>query len=498
MAAARALVGGRSMTPRFVIESARLAGPPLLRCQSDQRLIELVRAGNDRAFEAIVDRYRRPLLRYCARMLTPERAEDVLQQTFLNAYGAIHRNEAAIDLRPWLYRIARNACLNALRETGWSHEPIDRVRGGAESAHETVERRHELDAIVTAVRMLPERQREAVVLRELEGRSYDHIADQLDATDGAVRQLLNRARTTLRAGATAVTPVALLARVPWVGGQPALAQISEGVVSQEGVRSGTARAAGIVAASLALIAGLTQEPGPLRSATGSLGRALSDPASLPSWSARAPLPPLSQGAPAPTAAGITLMASFRVPTVVDSLEARASGAPGNGLVVDPSTLGSKITLVAPRVVARPTLFLGHPERAERPRRGGRHGQSHAGRSAQRDDGKARARVPGAQADAHRSDPPRRFVGHGQPQARHRGKPDREAPAARAASARSTAAVASTPPARHHGAARAAAAQHSPRASRPERRRPQRSHSKPASVAGEHRRAHGHRGHHRGR
>lgn len=68
--------------------------------------------------------------------------------------------------------------------------------------------------MVTAVGALPERQRDALVLRELEGRSYEEIAVQLGVSDGAVRQLLNRARNTLRASVTAVTPYGLLAGIP--------------------------------------------------------------------------------------------------------------------------------------------------------------------------------------------------------------------------------------------------------------------------------------------
>ena len=59
------------MTPRRLIEPARLASTAVLRGQSDERLVDLTRAGNERAFEAIVERYRRPLLRYCARILPP-------------------------------------------------------------------------------------------------------------------------------------------------------------------------------------------------------------------------------------------------------------------------------------------------------------------------------------------------------------------------------------------------------------------------------------------
>src|SRR3712207_1112702 len=101
------------MTPRVLIEPARLAGASVLRVQTDERLVDLVRAGNDRAFEAIVHRYRRPLVRSCARVLPPARAEDAVQQAFLNAYAALRRSEQHVELRPWLYRIAHNASLNA-------------------------------------------------------------------------------------------------------------------------------------------------------------------------------------------------------------------------------------------------------------------------------------------------------------------------------------------------------------------------------------------------
>ena len=193
------------MTPRVLIEPARLAGSSVLRVQTDERLVDLVRAGNDRAFEAIVHRYHRPLVRFCSRVLPPARAEDAVQQAFLNAYAALHRSERHVELRPWLYRIAHHASLNALRESGWAHEAIEAAahRPFAESAHDAAERRATLRTVLTAVQGLPERQRDAIVRRELEGRSYEQIAEELDATGGAVRQLLNRARNTLRSAATA-------------------------------------------------------------------------------------------------------------------------------------------------------------------------------------------------------------------------------------------------------------------------------------------------------
>src|SRR3954451_2591249 len=201
------------MTPRRLIEPARLAGSTLLRTQTDARLVDLVRAGHSAAFEAIVQRYRQPLLTYCARVLPDARAEDAVQQTFVSAYQAITRDEADLNLRPWLYRIARNASLNLLRQNGWTHEQLDENRAGAQRPYQPFELRERLLATVSAVKQLPERQRNAVLLREIDGLSYEEIASALGVGEAAVRQLLHRARTNLRAGLTAVTPVGLVERL---------------------------------------------------------------------------------------------------------------------------------------------------------------------------------------------------------------------------------------------------------------------------------------------
>ena len=349
------------MTPRLMVESARLAGPPLLRCQSDARLVDLVRAGNERAFEAIVDRYRRPLLRYCARLLSQARAEDAVQQTFMNAYAAMRPGDADLDLRPWLYRIARNACLNALRENGWSHEQIEKLRRGTESAHEVVERRSELREVIAAVHTLPARQREAVVLRELEGRSYDQIARELDSSEGAVRQLLNRARTTLRAGATALTPIAVLVRLSWLNHQPAVAQVSE-AAGQEAVRSGAARLGGVVAASVALAVGAAEAPRHLFGDPG-LRHSLSDPESLARLSASPPLPP--GGELRTSSPGITLTSATTAPVLArprQVLRAAASIAPTDRV------LRTRLARKSVPVIAR--VPPPASDRGDRPRGGG--------------------------------------------------------------------------------------------------------------------------------
>jgi RNA polymerase sigma factor (sigma-70 family) len=201
------------MTPRALFHPARLARRPVLSTQSDERLVDLVRAGSDPAFEAIVERYRRALMRYVSRLLPPERAEDVVQQSFVRAYEAMHRNEAELNLRPWLYRIAHNGALNALRDRSLGHAELDERIDGVERPDQAFERTVGLRELVVAVQALPERQRSAILLRELEGRSYEEIAAALGVTDGAVRQLLNRARNALRGAAAAVVPMPLLSRL---------------------------------------------------------------------------------------------------------------------------------------------------------------------------------------------------------------------------------------------------------------------------------------------
>src|SRR5919204_157257 len=92
--------------------------------QPDARLAALAGDGHERAFEAIVDRYRRPLHRYCRRVVPESRAEDAVQQTFLNAWSTLAAGTEVEDLRAWLYRIARNAALDAARTARPHHDEL--------------------------------------------------------------------------------------------------------------------------------------------------------------------------------------------------------------------------------------------------------------------------------------------------------------------------------------------------------------------------------------
>ncbi|MGE5408266.1 MAG: RNA polymerase sigma factor, partial [Syntrophothermus sp.] len=173
---------------------------PLLKLQGDERLIAMARAGNPGAFETIVDRYQGRLLGFCRQMLgSTEDAEDVLQEVFVNAYRAMLADEREINLRPWLYRIARNRCLNHLRKpTADAQESMDMVPAvEASSTAERVHNREEFRQILSDVNKLPETQRSALLLREMDSLSYEEIAAAMDTTVPSVKSLLVRARISL-------------------------------------------------------------------------------------------------------------------------------------------------------------------------------------------------------------------------------------------------------------------------------------------------------------
>jgi RNA polymerase sigma factor (sigma-70 family) len=173
---------------------------PLLKLQGDEKLIAMARSGNPGAFETIVDRYQGRLLGFCRQMLgSTEDAEDVLQEVFVNAYRAMLADEREINLRPWLYRIARNRCLNYLRKPkADAQETMDMVpEVEAASTAECVHNREEFRQILSDVNKLPETQRAALLLREMDALSYEEIAAAMDTTVPSVKSLLVRARISL-------------------------------------------------------------------------------------------------------------------------------------------------------------------------------------------------------------------------------------------------------------------------------------------------------------
>src|SRR6476646_4536892 len=114
----------------------------LLRTLSDERLVVLARGGSERAFEAIVERYRGALLRAGRRYLPEARAEDALQQAFIAAWSGLQRGDEVRDLRAWLYRIVHNTALNQLRVAGYDYAELDdSLKLAADAPQEEMERR---------------------------------------------------------------------------------------------------------------------------------------------------------------------------------------------------------------------------------------------------------------------------------------------------------------------------------------------------------------------
>jgi len=174
--------------------------PTALASAPDARLVTLTRAGDECAFAAIIDRYRAPLGRYCRRYLDAASAEDALQQTFINAHAAITGGTLPLALKPWLFRIARNAALNIARGESL-HSPVPENLLGHDEPEDVFARREEFDRVVVAMRSLPDSQREVIVRHAFGGDSHEEIATDLGMNAGAVRQLAYRARVNLRAAA---------------------------------------------------------------------------------------------------------------------------------------------------------------------------------------------------------------------------------------------------------------------------------------------------------
>ncbi|HWF35626.1 MAG TPA: sigma-70 family RNA polymerase sigma factor [Solirubrobacteraceae bacterium] len=245
------------MNPRL-LPSATVARS-VLRTQSDSRLTELARAGSEPAFEAIVARYRRSLVRYCARLVGEGDAEEAVQEALLKAHAALLAGDPVRRLAPWLHVVAHNAAISHLRARSSRPQPADADYQACPAVDGSTDYRQELGDVLDAVRSLPERQRDAIVMRELEGRSYEEIAAHLGSSHGAVRQLLHRARSSLRERVAALLPLEPLARWALSGAGGAGAAGGAGL-SGACVLGAKACAALLVPATVALVASAPATP----------------------------------------------------------------------------------------------------------------------------------------------------------------------------------------------------------------------------------------------
>jgi RNA polymerase sigma factor (sigma-70 family) len=187
-----------ALAPRLPIFAQRRRSR-LLALETDDRLVALTRQGHEAAFEVMVERYEKRMLVFCRNLVrSNEDARDMVQDVFASAHRAMLQDERPIHVKAWLCRIARNRCLNYLRRPQpIGVDSIDDFDAATASAAETAGAREDLQELVGDVQSLPENQRTALVLREMEALSYDQIAAVMDKTVPAVKSLLVRARVTL-------------------------------------------------------------------------------------------------------------------------------------------------------------------------------------------------------------------------------------------------------------------------------------------------------------
>ncbi|MFC4945584.1 sigma-70 family RNA polymerase sigma factor [Pseudonocardia sp. GCM10023141] len=189
---------------------------------ADQELLARAQAGDERAFRELTEPYRHELQVHCYRIVgSVQDAEDILQETLLAAWRGLDRFEGRASVRAWLYRIATNRSLNALRDSARRPNPAvgDRSRpsdpiflepypddllGGLPEPAPGPEARYESKeslslAFVAGLQQLPPRQRAALVLRDVLGFRAAEAAGMLDSTEASVNSALQRARSTLEA-----------------------------------------------------------------------------------------------------------------------------------------------------------------------------------------------------------------------------------------------------------------------------------------------------------
>ena len=191
---------------------APLAGTAIrekLRTEEDAAVVSAFLGGEERAFQELVERYQTRLLNFIYRTIGDrEKAEDLVQEVFIRVYRHIHRFDRSKKFSTWAYTIASNLAKNELRNR--SRNPLvlfQTMKGNWEDEDRPLQfedttarpddlyrKRHLRELVAETVAKLPAHHREVFVLRELEGKSYEEIAEITDCNLGTVKSRLNRAR----------------------------------------------------------------------------------------------------------------------------------------------------------------------------------------------------------------------------------------------------------------------------------------------------------------
>ena len=179
---------------------------------TDDQLVAAAQRGSDAAFDALFRRYRDRVTAYVRGIVSDHaRAEDIVQDVFMSALRSLRATERDVAFKPWIYEIAKNACIDHLRRARRASEvsidsddfsPVDegQLSSSVASTHAAYSVREDLDVLRMAFNDLPAAQREVLVSRELEGLSYDTISSRTGLSRSAVESMLFRARRTLKLG----------------------------------------------------------------------------------------------------------------------------------------------------------------------------------------------------------------------------------------------------------------------------------------------------------
>ncbi|HYP55455.1 MAG TPA: RNA polymerase sigma factor, partial [Solirubrobacterales bacterium] len=169
------------------------------RLLSDERLVRRATRGDRRAFEEIFRRYHQDLYRFClATVSNPQDAQEALQNTMVKVMRALPGEQREIKLKPWLFRIARNEAVETMRKRRDTVElGADRLAAPSEIT-DAAGARERLRELFTDLAELPERQRSALVMRELAGLEFSEIGEAFGTSAAVARQTLYEARQSLR------------------------------------------------------------------------------------------------------------------------------------------------------------------------------------------------------------------------------------------------------------------------------------------------------------
>lgn len=168
---------------------------------SDAEVVARVRGGDEEAYRVLVRRYQDVLYRHAVRMTSsPDVATDLVQSSFIKAYRHIHRCDPA-RFGGWIFRIVSNRTKDYLRSRGRRDVSLEDapVQQGEDDPAQDLDRKELRGAIERSLAQLPDEQREAFVLKHVEGRSYEEMSELLDASVPALKMRVHRAREALRA-----------------------------------------------------------------------------------------------------------------------------------------------------------------------------------------------------------------------------------------------------------------------------------------------------------